>query len=123
MNKMKSSLLLTLGIIFLCATIMACECIPEIDSAVVDSRGTTLTIVFNKPMTLVGKGDGWLNRLESTRAIQYQSGSETDTWIFDITGIVISTDVLTLELNQTPVDILSYPLLPFTDNVENDSTQ
>lgn len=102
---------------------MACECIPEVDSAIVDSSGTTLTVVFNKPMTLVGKGDGWLNRLESSRAVQYQSGSETDTWIFDITGIVVSTDVVTLELNQTPVDVLSYALLPFTDNVENDSTQ
>lgn len=123
MNKMKSSLLLTLGIIFLCATTMACECIPEVNSAIVDSSGTTLTVTFNKPMTLVGHGTGWLSKLSSTYAITYDSEEDTNTWIFVITGTVLSTDVLTLQLNDTPIDSLGYDLLPFTDPVENDSTQ
>ena len=117
-------LILTIVILFLFVTkIVACECIPEITSAVVDESGTMLTLVFNKSMTLTGKGDGWLSRLDATYAVQYATGDGTDTWVFDIVGPVRSTDELTLGLNQTPVDSLGYLQLPFTDFVENDSTQ
>lgn len=118
MTKLITSILLALTL-----NVMACECIPEADSAVVDSSGTTLTVTFNKPMTLQGKGDGWLNRFDATYAIAYNSGDGTDTWTFDITGPVVSTDVLTLEINNSPTDALGYSLLASFDPIENDSTQ
>lgn len=105
------------------SNLLACECIPEVESATVDSTGTTLTVVFNKSMSLIGKGDGWLDRFSAVYAIQYQSGDGENIWTFSITGPVLSTDVMLLELNQAPKDELGYDLLNDTIPVENNSVQ
>lgn len=103
---------------------MACECIPGIETAVIDSSGTVLTVTFNKPMTDNGKGDGWLYGQFGTRAIQHNGGDGTDTWTFDIAVTVLSTNTFdSFSVNDEPIDSFGYHLLPFTGEIENDSTQ
>lgn len=85
---------------------------PELDSAVIDAAGTTLTLTFDENVT---GHDGFSLSVAGGATIEYDSGDGTDTLVFTISRTIYAGESVTL--NYTPGDVegTSLPLASFSD--------